>query len=148
MKASTQAVFWEARRSKHSLASELESFLVQGTVQIFPRVGLSPDITLTTCGNINTNKNNFQMRDVCNVFFYWHLCLLIWLKLTINCLLQQGSGRMLGTAKVPVQLCLHPERGMKPMAATSGRPCAIFRGGQGPGTSRKSLVTAKPFGRP
>lgn len=71
-------------KEEHSLASELESFLVQGSVQIFPHVGLSPDITLTTCGNINTNKNNFQMRDVCNVFFYWHLCLLIWLKLTIN----------------------------------------------------------------
>ena len=56
------------------------------------------------------------------------------------CLLQQGSRRMLGTAKVPVQLCLHPERGMKPMAATLGRPCAIFRGRLGPGTSKNSLV--------
>lgn len=64
------------------------------------------------------------------------------------CLLQQGSGRMLGTVKVPVQLCLHPKRGMKPMAATSGRPCAIFRGIQGPGTSKNSLLGAKPFGGP
>lgn len=69
-------------RSECNLASELESFLEQGTVQIFPRVGLSPDITLTTRGNINTNKNNFQMRVICNVLFYWHLCLLIWLKST------------------------------------------------------------------
>lgn len=64
------------------------------------------------------------------------------------CLLQQGSGRMLGTVKMPVQLCLHPQRGMKPVAAVSGRPCAIFRGRQSPGTGKNSLVRAKPFGGP
>jgi len=64
------------------------------------------------------------------------------------CLLQQGSGKMLGTAEVPIQLRLHPERGMKLMVGSSGRPPAIFRGRQGPGTNKNSLVTAKPFGRP
>lgn len=38
------------------------------------------------------------------------------------CLLQQGSRKMLGAAKVPVQLCLHPRTGIKPMAATLGKP--------------------------
>lgn len=63
------------------------------------------------------------------------------------CLLQQDSGRMLGTVKVPFQLRLHPERDMKPVAATSGRPCAVFRGRQGPGTSKNSLV-GKLLGAP
>lgn len=64
------------------------------------------------------------------------------------CLLQQGSGRMLETVKVPHQLCLHPERGMKPVTATSGRPCATFRGSHCPGTSKKSLVGPKHFWGP
>ncbi len=103
------------RKSKHNSASELGSFLVQGTVQIFPHVGLSPGITLATCGNINTNKNNFQMRDVCNVLFYWHLCLLVWLRQTINsAYCNRGSRRMLGIVKMPVQLGLHPEGAQNP----------------------------------
>lgn len=64
------------------------------------------------------------------------------------CLLQQGSGKMLETVKVPLQLCLHPQRDPKPRADTLGRLCAIFRGRQGPETSKNGLVKAKAFGGP
>lgn len=64
------------------------------------------------------------------------------------CLLQQGRGKMLKTVKVPLQLCLHPQRDPEPRADTLGRLCAIFRGRQGPGTSKNGLVKAKTFGGP
>lgn len=64
------------------------------------------------------------------------------------CLLQQGSGKMLETVKVPLQLCLHLQRDPKPRADTLGRLCATFRGRQGPETSKNGLVKAKAFGGP
>lgn len=86
------------------------------------------------------------MRDVCNVFFYWHLCLLIWLELTK--LVATGQCKMLETVKVPLQLCLHPQKDPKPRAHTLGRLCAILRVRQGAGTSKNCLVKAKVFGGP
>lgn len=63
------------------------------------------------------------------------------------CLLQQGSRRMLQTVKVPLQLCLHPQRDPKPRHLGEAL-CSVQREEpEGPGTSKNGLVKAKSFRR-
>lgn len=61
------------------------------------------------------------------------------------CLLQQGSRRMLGTAKVPAQLCLHPKGDMKSMAATSGWGLSNCQRETGPRNQKEQSYQSKTF---
>lgn len=61
------------------------------------------------------------------------------------CLLQQGSGRMLGTVKMPVQLCLHPPEGYETHGSCLGEALCNFQRETEPRNWQEQSCQSKTF---